>query len=58
VLITSGYMEVDSSFPAIRKKGYQFLQKPYEIPDLLRSGEAGSARSYKMPDAHLPGHPD
>lgn len=37
VLITSGYMEVDSSFPAIREKGYQFLQKPYEIPDLLKS---------------------
>jgi len=37
VLITSGYMEVDSSFPAIREKGYRFLQKPYEIPDLLRS---------------------
>ena len=37
VLITSGYMEVDSSFPAIKEKGYRFLQKPYEIPDLLRS---------------------
>ena len=45
VLITSGYMEVDSSFPAIKEKGYQFLQKPYEIPDLLRSVKQSLGKS-------------
>lgn len=37
VLITSGYLDVESQWPAIKEKGYSFLQKPYEIPDLLRS---------------------
>lgn len=37
VLITSGYLDVESQWPAIREKGYMFLQKPYEIPDLLKS---------------------
>lgn len=37
VLITSGYLDVESQWPAIREKGYRFLQKPYEIPDLLKS---------------------
>lgn len=37
VLITSGYLDVESQWPAIKDKGYNFLQKPYEIPDLLRS---------------------
>jgi DNA-binding NtrC family response regulator len=37
VLITSGYLDVESQWPAIKEKGYRFLQKPYEIPDLLKS---------------------
>jgi len=45
VLITSGYMDVHSSFPAIKEKGYRFLQKPYEIPDLLRSVAAALGKN-------------
>jgi PAS domain S-box-containing protein len=37
VLITSGYLDVESEWPAIKEKKYKFLQKPYEIPDLLKS---------------------
>lgn len=37
VLITSGYLDIDSQWPAIRERGFHFLQKPYEVPDLLRS---------------------
>lgn len=37
VLITSGYLDVESQWPAIKEKGYRFLQKPYEISDLLKS---------------------
>ena len=36
VLFTSGYMDAEFQWPAIREKGYRFLQKPYEIPDLLK----------------------
>ena len=37
VLITSGYLDVESQWPALRERGFHFLQKPYEVPDLLRS---------------------
>ncbi len=37
VLITSGYLDVESQWPAIRDRGFNFLQKPYEVTDLLRS---------------------
>ena len=37
VLFTSGYMDAESQWPAIREKGYRFLQKPYEISDLLKT---------------------
>ncbi|WKZ33038.1 MAG: PAS domain S-box protein [Thermodesulfobacteriota bacterium] len=36
-LITSGYLNVESQWPAIRDRGFNFLQKPYEVTDLLRS---------------------
>ncbi|MBI5644423.1 MAG: response regulator [Deltaproteobacteria bacterium] len=36
VLFTSGYMDAESQWPMIREKGYRFLQKPYEIADLLK----------------------
>jgi len=37
VLITSGYLDIESQWPAIRERGFHFLQKPYEVPDLLKS---------------------
>ncbi|MBZ0221012.1 MAG: PAS domain S-box protein [Candidatus Methylomirabilis sp.] len=36
-LITSGYLNVESQWPVIRDRGFNFLQKPYEVTDLLRS---------------------
>lgn len=36
VLFTSGYLDAQSQWPVIWEKGYRFLQKPYEIPDLLK----------------------
>lgn len=35
VVFASGYMNIDSQWPYIREKGFRFLQKPYEIPELL-----------------------
>lgn len=40
VLMTSGYLDVESQWPAVRERGIRFLQKPYEIPDLLKSVRA------------------
>lgn len=37
VLFASGYMDVESQWPYIQEKGFRFIQKPYEIPDLLRT---------------------
>jgi signal transduction histidine kinase/ActR/RegA family two-component response regulator len=37
VLLSSGYSDDKSQWPAIREKGYRFLQKPYSIPELLRT---------------------
>lgn len=34
-LMTSGYLDVESQWPALREKRYGFLQKPYEVPALL-----------------------
>ncbi|MDP2690054.1 MAG: response regulator [Deltaproteobacteria bacterium] len=36
VLFASGYMDIDSQWPYINEKGFRFLQKPYDIPELLR----------------------
>lgn len=36
VLFTSGYMDVESQWSVIREKGFKFLQKPYEISEILR----------------------
>ena len=36
VLLTSGYTDQKSQWPIIREKGYQFIQKPYGLNDLLR----------------------
>ncbi len=35
ILLASGYTDQKSQWPAIREKGYRFLQKPYSLPDLL-----------------------
>lgn len=37
VLFTSGYMDDKSRWPAIRQRGFHFLQKPYPVQDLLRT---------------------
>lgn len=36
VLFTSGYMDAESQWSVIREKGFKFLQKPYEIAEILR----------------------
>ena len=36
-LITSGYMDDKSQWPAIQQKGLPYIQKPYELADLLRT---------------------
>jgi two-component system cell cycle sensor histidine kinase/response regulator CckA len=36
VLLTSGYTDQKSQWPAICEKGYRFIQKPYGLTDLLR----------------------
>ncbi|MGA1876251.1 MAG: PAS domain S-box protein [bacterium] len=36
VLIVSGYTDQKSQWPVIRKRGFRFLQKPFDLPDLLR----------------------
>jgi len=45
VLIMSGYLEVESSFPSIKENGYRFLQKPFEAPELLRAVARALGRS-------------
>ena len=37
VLFTSGYMNGESDWQAIRERGYPFLQKPYPMSDFLRA---------------------
>lgn len=39
VLFASGYMDIESQWPYIKESGFKFLQKPYEISDLLLSIE-------------------
>ncbi|MBI5492715.1 MAG: MEDS domain-containing protein [Deltaproteobacteria bacterium] len=36
VLFSSGYMDIESQWPVIKERGCRFLQKPYEIPELLK----------------------
>ena len=35
VLLSSGYTDQKSQWPQIRERGYEFLQKPYELKNLL-----------------------
>jgi CheY-like chemotaxis protein len=37
VLVSSGYTDQKSQWPAIQEKGYRFLQKPYSLEDLLHT---------------------
>jgi CheY-like chemotaxis protein len=37
VLLSSGYTDQKSQWPIIRERGFRFLQKPYALPDLLRT---------------------
>ncbi|MBN2056982.1 PAS domain S-box protein [bacterium] len=37
VLLSSGYADRRSQWTAIQEKGFHFLQKPYTIPDLVRT---------------------
>ena len=37
VLLMSGYTDHKSQWPAIKKMGVRFLQKPYALPDLLQA---------------------
>lgn len=37
VIFASGYMDIESQWPYIKERGFRFLQKPYEIPELLRA---------------------
>ncbi len=36
VLFTSGYLDIESQWSVIREKGFKFLQKPYELSEILR----------------------
>lgn len=37
VLFTSGYLDIEAQWPVLQRKGYKLLQKPYDIPDLLKT---------------------
>jgi len=37
VVFASGYMDIEAQWPYIKEKGFRFLQKPYDIPELLRA---------------------
>ena len=37
ILLTSGYTDQKSQWPLIQERGYQFLQKPYTLEQLLQS---------------------
>lgn len=37
VILTSGYMDIDTQWPEIKREGHHFLQKPYEPTDLLKA---------------------
>lgn len=37
ILLSSGYVDQKSQWSAIRERGFQFIQKPYNLPDLLRA---------------------
>ncbi|MDP2688601.1 MAG: ATP-binding protein [Deltaproteobacteria bacterium] len=43
VLLTSGYVDTEARWPLIREKGLGFLQKPYEIDDMLRAVKRSAA---------------
>jgi len=36
-LLSSGYMDDKFQWPVIREKGFNFLQKPYTLAELLNS---------------------
>jgi PAS domain S-box-containing protein len=37
ILLSSGYSDQKSQWPAIRKRGFKFLQKPYDLTAMLRA---------------------
>jgi PAS domain S-box-containing protein len=37
IIFTSGYLDDKSQWPVIQERGYKFLQKPFEINDILRA---------------------
>jgi len=37
VLLASGYTDKKSQWPLIKKRGFEFMQKPYDLGDLLRT---------------------
>ena len=37
VLVTSGYTNKKSQWPVIQERGYRFLEKPYDLPDMLNA---------------------
>lgn len=37
VLLGSGYMDDKSQWPVLRERGFRYLQKPYALPELLRT---------------------
>lgn len=39
-LFSSGYMDIEKQWPVLCQRGFNFIQKPYEPPDLLRAIEA------------------
>jgi DNA-binding NtrC family response regulator len=37
ILLASGYTDKKSQWPLIKKRGFEFLQKPYDLGGLLRT---------------------
>jgi len=37
VLLSSGYTDHKNQWPVIQEKGYRFLQKPYNLHELLKT---------------------
>ena len=37
ILMVSGYTAARAQWSAIQEKGYRFLQKPFSLPDLLKT---------------------
>jgi DNA-binding NtrC family response regulator len=50
-LLSSGYSDDKSQWPIIRERGLRFLQKPYPLPDLLRTVRA-ALKAKRRPTVH------